>query len=395
MSRQASIYSTALQSTTLRVLWRRRRASALLALVAAIATFSVLVLHNLTSRQEKALTQTIADTTIQCVVTDAKGSGTNNLQMFSAFVEMLMGYRHERDCYLDTYVKNVRALNRSDLDWPKGYTLRRILSIDSDSALSDASGAAVILDEGWTEEVFQTNANVCLVPQGMETQTSDDGTEWLSVQFGGSTVEMQVVGRITGGPANSIYCPFFMPLEKGTSVAFLVESCSFDIRDNRTLQESKEAIYQYFVEPKLGNRIDGLTFGVLVQDEAYLNMLSEIKANVALLRMLLPILLILGGCIGFFACYLTTHGRIKEFAVMRCLGIKRRTVFFLVFEEQMILSLLGTVLGLCGGFLLEHAFYAAAMIRVGMMAGLFLAGTAIAALQLTSVNVMKLMKVED
>ena len=36
-------------------------------------------------------------------------------------------------------------------------------------------------------------------------------------------------------------------------------------------------------------------------------------------------------CIGFFASYMTTRSRRKEFAVMRCLGMNQRKIFAIVF----------------------------------------------------------------
>ena len=55
-----------------------------------------MILQNLTIRQENALSSTIENTTISCTVTNAKGTDSGNLQMLSAFVEMLEGKFHER-----------------------------------------------------------------------------------------------------------------------------------------------------------------------------------------------------------------------------------------------------------------------------------------------------------
>ena len=128
---------------TVKAMWRRRGASLLLAAVAAAGVCAAMVLHNLTVRQERALEDTINNTTISCVVTNAQGTGTGQLQMFSAFVEMLLGLREDRGCYLGDYVKNVRAKATFSLEVPEGASLRRIMSLDSDPALSPAEGARV------------------------------------------------------------------------------------------------------------------------------------------------------------------------------------------------------------------------------------------------------------
>ena len=133
----------ALESVTLTAMLRRWTSSLLLIAVTAASALSAMILQNLTIRQENALSSTIENTTISCTVTNAKGTDSGNLQMLSAFVEMLEGKRRLRECYLDDYVKNVRAKAKMSLEKPEGATLSRILSIDSDPALSQAEGVYV------------------------------------------------------------------------------------------------------------------------------------------------------------------------------------------------------------------------------------------------------------
>ena len=79
----------ALESVTLTAMLRRWTSSLLLIAVTAASALSAMILQNLTIRQENALCNTIENTTISCTVTNAKGTDSGNLQMLSAFVEML------------------------------------------------------------------------------------------------------------------------------------------------------------------------------------------------------------------------------------------------------------------------------------------------------------------
>ena len=79
---------------------------------------------------------------------------------------MLEGKRRLRECYLDDYVKNVRAKAKMSLEKPEGATLSRILSIDSDPALSQAEGVYVRFFEGWEEEDLRGQEQVCLISSG-------------------------------------------------------------------------------------------------------------------------------------------------------------------------------------------------------------------------------------
>lgn len=381
----------ALMRVTLRALLRRRIAFALLAAVAAGGAFSAIILHNLIVRQETALRDTMENATISCTVTNARGTDSGNLQMLSAFVEMLVGKRRERGCALDDYVKNVRAKAELPLEAPEGFRLRRILSVDSDPALSQAEGAAVQFFDGWDEGALRGQEQLCLVPPALLTA---DGRITVCEDMQ-APVSLQIAGVVTNGPANVIYCPYFMPWVEGSSVAFLTDCCSFDIRDNRRLAESKAYLYEWFVFPEISNQSDGLTFGVLVDDEAFQNNIAEIRETLSMLRILQPLLILLCGCIGFFASFLATRGRTKEFAVMRCIGIGRWRVFGLVMAELILPSAIGVCLGSAGGSFLEGGLQAGGLRSAALMTGVFLLGAAVAAIRITGVNTMKLMKSED
>ena len=316
---------------------------------------------------------------------------SGNLQMLSAFVEMLEGKRRLRECYLDDYVKNVRAKAKMSLEKPEGATLSRILSIDSDPALSQAEGVYVQFFEDWEEGVLRGQEQVCLISSDMVT----DG-EYITVAADmGESARLRIIGTVANGPSNEIYCPYFMSWSEGVSVAFLTDSCSFDIRNNQKLEESKSYIYEWFVRPDLSNQMDGLTFGVLIHDETYQKNIEEIQANLSMLHLLLPVLIIVCGGIGFFASFLATRGRTKEFAVMRCLGMKQCKIFGLVMGELSILAFTGAFFGIAGGILLEGEIQTSALLHAALMTGIFLLGSAAAALRITSINVMNLMKVED
>ena len=381
----------ALESVTLTAMLRRWTSSLLLIAVAAAGALSAMILQNLTIRQENALSSTIENTTISCTVTNAKGTDSGNLQMLSAFVEMLEGKRRLRECYLDDYVKNVRAKAKMSLEKPEGATLSRILSIDSDPALSQAEGVYVQFFEDWEEGVLRGQEQVCLISSDLVT----DG-EYITVAADMvESARLRIIGTVTNGPSNEIYCPYFMSWSEGDSVAFLTDSCSFDIRNNQKLEESKSYIYEWFVRPDLSNQMDGLTFGVLIHDETYQKNIEEIQANLSMLHLLLPVLIIVCGGIGFFASFLATRGRTKEFAVMRCLGMKQCKIFGLVMGELSILAFTGAFFGIAGGILLEGEIQTSALLHAALMTGIFLLGSAVAALRITSINVMNLMKVED
>ena len=80
---------------------------------------------------------------------------------------------------------------------------------------------------------------------------------------------------------------------------------------------------------------------------------------------------------------------------MRCLGMSTGKIFFLLFEEALLLALFGGIVGIGGALLLEGTLQAGAMLRLPAVLGGYLLGAAAAVIRTCHVNVMKLMKVED
>ena len=397
--------SFSLWGATCRAMMRRTLAGVLMILLAAVSTFSAIGLQHLIARQQQSLDRTIAKTAISCVVTDIKGIASNGLNMFSSYVDRLTGRIGEQraDEDLSGYVKDVNALAHIPIAAPADTGLRKILSLRSDPELDPLTGVQVTFLDGWDEGVFQTEELVCLLSGTFQTRTGDDGAEYITVAYsdyeqGQRPMELRVVGHVTGGPAQIIYCPFYQPMRSdNTSEAFLVDTCSFTIRDNTRLEESKQAIYdlELFGQPKLSNQENGLERGVLVQDEIFNKTVGEIRANLATLHKLLPILLILCTLISFFAGFLATRGRMKEFAVMRCMGMSKWRIFLLVVGELFLLSAVGGVIGFAAGWIAEGTLDLRSVYSAASMIGVLLLGAAAAAVRITGINPMKLMKVED
>jgi len=362
--------------------WR----SLLMIVSSGMIVLAVCILSSMVQRQEVKLAELIRDTKIHCIVTDSKGTNSENLGMLSLYVDMLTGRRHERGCYLDEVVTDVRALASRKLDSPEEHDLRRILSLDSDPLLS--SGVQIQFFDGFDETILRSEEDVCLVPEHMQA----DGQGTATIVSGTNRKHLKIVGTVAGDCADSIWVPFYFTWEDDLSSAFPVQSCSFTIRDNACLEESKDDIFTWFSRPSVSNGSDAEPFGVLVQDQTYLESLDKLEGSLELLRLLLPLLAVLGGIISFLATYAMTRGRQKEFAVMRCLGLRQRTIFVIVLWEQLLLILTGGSFGMCLGLLLGAA------IRAGRICGvllLYLLGTATAAMGITRINVMQLMKTED
>ena len=375
-------------------LWRRKGASLLLLLLSALGVFSAALLQNLALRQQESMTEMIKNTLIRWVVTDANGMLSDNIAMPASYVDRLLGGWHDRGCYLDEAVKNVRAKSAMPLNSPRDVTLCRILSLASDSAFDEVSGAQAVFFDGWSEDALAGTERVCLLPEFMlpQARTDGDGSLWLDVSAGEVNTSLRVIGTVSGQTGGTVWCPLYIQLRDGISESFRIDRCSFDIRDNARLEENKKIIYDTFVSPKLANTSGETKFGVFINDEEFTGSVREFESNLKTLRLLSPILLVLFAGVGFLAAYLTTRGLKREFAVMRCIGRKQLGITLQVFLEQLFLALVGAALGVSIALLIEGGYPLSALTCAGTLLGLFLFGAAAACLVVTRVNVMKLMK---
>ena len=375
---------------TLKSMLRRKWSGIAIILMIALGVLSSIVLSQLTIRQQNSLEQMIATTEISCTVTDARGMNSNDLNMISVFTDMLLDRRPDKGDIAD-YVCNVKAVSSEALVYPKNYTLRRILSIPSDKTL-ERQGVSVEFFDGWDEDVLKTNKLVCLIPEKIAAVCG----ETISIQpSAAGSQELKIIGIVHGIDGDVLYCPLDMLWSDVTDVVYNIESCSFSIRDNSQLDKAKEEIYKIFCEPSLLAKKDGLTFGVIVNDEIYLETLDKLESNISMLKILLPVLLLLCCCIGFFTSFLSTKGRIKEFAVMRCIGLSRRKVFASVFEEFVYLSVIGGIIGFAAGFIFEPALQLSTILKALLVILIYLAGASISVLRICNVNVINLMKEGD
>ena len=321
-----------------------------------------------------------------------QGMNADRLNMSMSMIKRLRGEYFEESENLDEYVKNVNAIASIPLDFPMEHSICSILTFASDPGLSAVEGARIELYEGWDESILATRERVCLIPADEVEQWPEGTVNVIRPDVYSQT--LTIIGTVTNGPGSVYYTPLNMSWSDESHVITYIESCSFSIRDNARLDECKAALYEVFLEPKLSNDLS-TGYGLIVHDESYLATLDEIETNISMLRILLPVLMVLVGCIGFFASYMTTRSRRKEFAVMRCLGLNQRKIFAIVFFEQAVLAALGGGIGIGAGWLLDAVLESGALVKAALVIAVFLVGAAIAAIRVTSVNVMKLMKVED
>ena len=346
------------------------------------------LLRYLQRAQEDAVEEMTARTPITCVVTNASGTKTQGIGVFSApFAQMLQGLRRERGCTIDDYVTDLQISARERLYAPEETELIRA---NCTEVLEPE--LKLEFDEGWDGSCLAGTELVCCVSEELLALADENGSITLNRSFDRPPVTLRIVGRVYGGK-KLVVCPFDAQLVPGSSEAFLLDRCSFTISDARLLDEAKAAFAEYFIEPGIWNADDPLTAGLLIQDGEFSAAAAELEAHVGLLGRLRTVLLILSGCLGLLIGFLMNRRRLRELAVMRCLGLKRGKVLLAVAMEQLLPLIPGVGIGLCVSLALLPE--GSGLLDGALQMLLWLAGCLVCAALLTQAKPIRLMKTEE
>ncbi len=419
--------SPAMLGLFFRVLLRRVMVSLLLMLLSGFGVFAALFLDQAVMRQEKALEDALDHIEVKCTVTSSDGVLTDGINLSAQLLPTLRGVTGEgleviwgeklwgerapalaglaAEHITDLRAMAVSSMAKHSKTHPDYEEIERriILNLASDPLLAEP-GVKVSFIEGWDETAFADQIGlyaVCLITPDVKTETDADGREYVAYNIPGKPNDyyrLQVIGRVEGVGETMLWTPMGLQIERnGRSLLSLTnfDSCSFVIADNRRLEEARAFLLGMFFDATLPEmEREFHDYGIIIDDADLLTVQRELTATLALLRWLTPMLIALYAAIGFFGSYLPVRGRVREFAVMRCLGRSRGRVFVSVFGETICLALVGAGIGLaaaaCAGRITAAGLGGAVLVLC-----MFLGGAAMAAWQVTQVDLMQAMKGED
>jgi len=82
---------------------------------------------------------------------------------------------------------------------------------------------------------------------------------------------------------------------------------------------------------------------IVIQDKNLMETIKTLDNYIKLMDILMPIMFVLFGVIGFIVSYLLIRNRINELAIMRSMGAVKAHVFLSFFMEQLILFIIGII----------------------------------------------------
>lgn len=389
-----------------RLLWRmvlrRKTATLLVVLFAAVVTAFLLIYPRLMEDTQKRLDEAYDLVEVSGWMINTKEYSSPEIPLSDYLTLAESGYLSE--CTAHTDFHSGHAVTEEELNaWQtdpvfddNGPIAGTKLSLDAVSSLAACEELYRLSDsiqwwEGYSAEALRGGELTCILSENCGYAPGDTLTllhcpAYLAKEQ--TTVELMVIGTF---PYRLSDIDGVMPLNALASLwdriypqgKLTVRDVSFTVKENRDL----DALKNLLVEQKYDGSGNGIR--AAIDDRILQGTIAPIKSTLSLLEGLQRFFFGVVAVIGFFLCFLLARGRKSEYAIMRMLGESLTRITAKVLAEQLVLCAIGVALGtavvvltglgrmelaICGGILLCYALGAAVAValtvRVNVMESL-------------------------
>ena len=333
-------------------------------LFAAIISVIICALHVSNEAEIRNYEEVFATVPVKVTVTNLAGTSRDNLKIPIWVLNVLTG-RRAVPVPLDKYVKDVQikcSIFGEEYRTKKNTDLRGITSLSCENSILPENGCVIAWNEGYDESIFSGEEAVCIIPR--DKTMLDNGTGEVVLDFTSYRGEeryayqctLKIVGTYTDGDEVSVYCPYLIVdqvYSKLKQSERQFDSISATLADNSYLEEFREIMTYWFVEPSpLAYQIPWDKMGydyypyALDIDDAVLQKTKEIlEDSIKFNRTVTVFVVILSVVAGFLIGFLMIRRRKREIMLMRMVGESNARVYIGFALEQMICILLGIALG--------------------------------------------------
>lgn len=388
----------------IRIIRRPLEAFAVLLFTAVIAlVLCGLHMGNEAARERYEEIYTTID--VRCTVTNLTGDQSDHLTLSVSTLGLFTGTYEYGGSDLMEYVEDVQVKGSEEITWNgEEYTLTAISSTGIESPLWPENGCAIFWNEGYSESVFGSDEMVCLIPEAMakkmEEQELPTDTLPLLVKSRFPQYEtdyegeVTIIGTYSSEDATTIYLPWksYVAMMRSCSRYETVESIYATLRDNRKLEEFREAASAYFVEPDPNyaarDEVDGFYYALDINDyqlkQADLTLRNSMRVN----ELVTLLVFAASALAGFLVGFLVIRSRKREITLMRTLGCSNGRIYEEFAIEQLACILGGVLLG--GGYTLWHPLW-----KLVVFAAVNFVGLSTALIVFLNVNLLSSMKEDE
>lgn len=383
---------------------RQKSRSILVILVNFVLAILLNLYFGLIGSYQTQLHDLAANTPIKCTITNPDGTMEVGISVDSEILRGLQAAEQIRD--LDCSVQMKAGYGEFAIeDWMEHLNLTVSAVNKSDSSVLPEDMEIQYLD-GWDETLFAGNERVCVMGKSeMDEQEYVCGDETLLTVYYFyyddkqdlwwdelPPVSFKIVGQIDDSDpvASYEYPDVLLPFQTAwdlveeNQVDFTADAVSFYVKDPLALNAFKEEMGQIgelgLMEIYKGDSVRFSYKGtaLYVQDGIFITMADRLKTAIRILTAFLLPMGVLVFIVGYVISHLLANGRVKEFALFRSLGVKAPLAVRVFWCEQLILVLVGNVIGCLAALLVSRQGILEIMAVCGAAFGGYMLGTTVA-----------------
>ncbi len=170
----------------------------------------------------------------------------------------------------------------------------------------------------------------------------------------GGVVEVKIVGTMEDitGKTNAISTDVVLPARTAQDIfeqfdlPFFADTVTFYVKDPLNLGAFKEAMQEIGLLETSSEAMESYPgCALMVRDANFIASATDLRHAIELMQSFFPVVCILVLMIGYVVSYLSGNSRRDEFALLRLQGVGKSKASLLFLAEQMLLVLLGNLVG--------------------------------------------------
>lgn len=348
---------------------KRRRAANL---VTTGISFMLVLLLNLyfgsIRSYQTQLTELAENVPIFCQVTNLNGTLGNGLFISERTVEALEQSGQVKDLSYMTVMMAGEG-DFQEAEYSKHLNLY-VAGANNAEAVGELTNDMIHMESQDADSFFASDKMECIVNEKelakrgwkvgdqitLKCYYYDPASEFHKIDIHpmGGVAEVTVVGTMeeTTGKTNAIRTDVVIPGKTARNLfaqfglSFFADTVTFHVRNPLQLNSFKEEMRDIGLMETSAEAGDSYTGRALtVRDGDFIASATHLRRSIELLQSFLPAVCILVLLIGYVVSYLAGNSRREEFALMRLQGVKKFQAAFLFLAEQMLLVLIGNVVG--------------------------------------------------
>lgn len=348
---------------------KRRKAANLITIGLSVMLVLLLNLYFGSIRSyRRQLSDLAQNMPIYCQVTNLNGSLGNGLFISEQILDGLQQSAHVKDLSYMTILMAGEG-DFKDAEYSK-YLNLHVVGANRAEAVGELTNDMIHMETGNADELLSSDRMECIVNENILKKRGwkvgdkivlkcyyyDPASELHKIEIHpmGGTVEVTIVGTMENitGKTNAIATDVILPAKAARNLfgqfglKFFADTVTFHVKDPLNLNAFKADMQKIGLMETSAEAMDSYTgYALTVRDASFIASATDLRHPIELMWFFFPVICILVLLIGYVVSYLSGNSRRDEFALLRLQGVDTRKSSMLFLSEQMILVLIGNLIG--------------------------------------------------